>query len=234
MNVTSPITAPCTVNTKAPVPARLIKLILIILAISNDQPCDALPLCSPAVIASRCVPREPWISRHLTDVSDCQSVPSHPVWPMRPRTVYVTTPMLDPCTVIDAEPVPARFPRRVLLILIASTDHALDALPIRWPTVITDRRVPPAPCPSRHLTDVSDAHSVDSHPVLPYRACPVYLTMPMLAPCTVIDADPVPARFDARIRLTLPASTLHPCVALAPCSTPVTTTRRLPLAPCPT
>ena len=153
---------------------------------------------------------------------------------MRPRTVYVTTPTLDPCTVIDAEPVPARFPRRVLLILIASTDQALDTLPMRWPTVITDRRVPPAPCPIRHLIDVSDAQSVDSHPVLPYRACPVYVTLPMLDPCTVIDADPVPARFDVRIGLTLPASTLHPCVALSPRPPTVMTARRVPAPPCPT
>ena len=134
---------------------------------------------------------------------------------MRVTTVYVTIPMLDPCTVIDAEPVPARFPSRVLLILIASTDQALVTLPGRYPTVITDRRVPPAPCPSRHLNDVSDAQSVDSHPVLPYRALCVYVTMPMLAPCTVIDADPVPARFETTNPLTLPASTLHPRVALA-------------------
>jgi hypothetical protein len=134
---------------------------------------------------------------------------------MRVTTVYVTIPMLDPCTVIDAEPVPARFPSRVLLILDVSTDQAFVTLPIRCPTVITDRRVPPAPCPSRHLTDVSDAQSVDSHLVVEYRARPVYVTMPMLAPCTVIDADPVPARFTGRALLNLPKSIDHTWLTLS-------------------
>jgi hypothetical protein len=132
-----------------------------------------------------------------------------------------TSLMLSPC------------PHGSLLILHVSTDQALLTLPIRCPTVITDRRVPPAPCPSRHLTDVSDAHYVDSHLVLPYQVLCVYVTLPMLAPCTVIEADPVPARFDARTRLTLPASTLQPPDALALRPPTVITTRRVPAAPCP-
>ncbi len=58
------------------------------------------------------------------------------------------------------------------------------------------------PCPpgsvrlvTLHLTDVSDSHSVALHPVCSPRARPVYVTSPMPAPCTVIDPDPVPARF---------------------------------------
>ena len=45
-----------------------------------------------------------------------------------------------------------------------------------------------------HLTDVSDSHSVPSQPVCPSLAIAVYATSPRLAPCTVTDADPVPAR----------------------------------------
>ena len=226
--------APCTVVDADPVPARFDPRIRLTMPASTLHPCVALSPRPPTVITTRRVPAAPCPTRHRTDVSDCQSVPSHPVWPRRPRTVYLAIPMLDPCTVIDAEPVPARFPRRVLLILIVSTDQALVKLPIRCPTVMTDRRVPPAPCPNRHLTDVSDTHSVDSHAVLPYRALCVYATMPMLAPSTVIDADPVPARFHPRIRLTLPPSTLQPRVALALRPPTVITTRRVPAAPCPT
>jgi hypothetical protein len=42
----------------------------------------------------------------------------------------------------------------------------------------------------------------------------VCVTSPMLAPCTVTDADPVPARFCRRITLKAPTSTDHPCVTL--------------------
>ena len=52
-----------------------------------------------------------------------------------------------------------------------------------------------------HRTDVSDSHSVPSHPVCPSRAIAVYATSPSPAPCTVTDVDPVPARFPLRITL---------------------------------
>jgi hypothetical protein len=104
---------------------------------------------------------------HLTDVSDSHSVDSHPVWSVRNVLVYVTRPMLDPCIVTDADPVPARFPRRVTLISPMSTDHTWDILKPRSPIVITTRRVPRAPCPTMHLIEVSDSHSVASHPVWP-------------------------------------------------------------------
>ena len=89
----------------------------------------------------------------------------------------------------------------------ASADHAWLALPDRSPAVITTRRVPRAPCPTMHRTDVSDSHSVPSHPVCPSRAIAVYATSPRLAPCTVTDADPVPARLYPRLTLTAPTST---------------------------
>ena len=57
-----------------------------------------------------------------------------------------------------------------------------------------------------HLTDVSDSHSVPSHPVAPVRVIPVYVTSPRLAPCTVTDADPVPARLYPRLKLIDPTS----------------------------
>jgi hypothetical protein len=53
--------------------------------------------------------------------------------------------MLDPCTVIDADPVPAWFIRRILLSPAVSIDQACVTLPPRPPAVITTRRVSPAP-----------------------------------------------------------------------------------------
>jgi hypothetical protein len=108
--------------------------------------------------------------------------------------------MLDPCMVIIVEPVPARLPRILALSQAASVDHADDTLPCPWPTVINTSRVPSVPCPIMHRTDVSDCHSVPSHPVCLWRMFAVYETSPMLDPCTVIDADPVPARLVRRIK----------------------------------
>ena len=77
-----------------------------------------------------------------------------------------------------------------------SVDIDSVTVPDRSPAVITTRRVPDTPCPLKHLIKVSDSHSVASHPVCPSRARPVYVTSPIPAPCTVNDADPVPARFN--------------------------------------
>ena len=79
-----------------------------------------------------------------------------------------------------------------------------------------------------HLTDVSDSHSVPSHPVHPSLPMLVYATSPRLAPCTVTDADPVPARFDLLAELNDSMSNVRPCVPLAPRSPAVIATRRVP------
>ena len=73
----------------------------------------------------------------------------------------------------------------------SSISHAFEAAS---EAVITTRRVCDEPRPTMHLTDVSDSHSVPSHPVCPSLPMLVYATSPRPAPCTVIDADPVPAR----------------------------------------
>ena len=136
--------------------------------------------------------------------------------------------MLVPCTVTDAEPVAARFPRRIMLSPSVSTDHACVMLATRFPIVIRNRRVLPDPCPTRHLKDVSDSQSVPSHPVCPPPPLVVYANTPMLAPCTVTEADPVPARFSRRVTLRDPTSTENAADKLAPRSPPVITTRRVP------
>ena len=52
-------------------------------------------------------------------------------------------------------------------------DNASVTLPNLCPTVTTTRRVLAIPCPTLHPTDVSDTHSVASHPVCPSRLRPV-------------------------------------------------------------
>ena len=68
-----------------------------------------LPDRSPDVTIARLDPCAPAVAMHLKDVSDCQSVPSHPVCPDRPIAVYPTVPILDPCTVTEEDPVPGPF-----------------------------------------------------------------------------------------------------------------------------
>ena len=84
----------------------------------------------------------------------------------------------------------------------ASVDHDWRMLPSLRPTVLTIRRVPDVPDATWHLTDVSDSQAVASHPVCPSRALvDMPVDAPMPAPCTVIDAEPVEARFDTRMVL---------------------------------
>jgi len=116
--------------------------------------------------------------------------------------VNATSLRLDPCTVNEADPVPALFSRRITLNNPKSIENACDMLPDRSPEVNNIRRLAPAPCPVRHRMDVSDSHSVPSHPVCPDRTMAVNATSPRLDPCTVTAADPVPALFSRRITLS--------------------------------
>jgi len=207
VNATSPRLDPCTVTDADPVPALFSRCITLIDPKSTENACDMLPDRSPDVTVTRLVPPDPCPVRHLTDVSDSHSVPSHPVCPECAMAVNATSPRLDPCTVTDADPVPALFSRRITLIDPKSTENVCDRLPDRSPTVNTDRRVPRAPWLTMHLTDVSDSHSVASHPVCPSRTVAVNATSPSPAPCTVTDVEPVPALLARRTTLMLPTST---------------------------
>ena len=99
-----------------------------------------------------------------------------------------------------SDPVDARFKTPVIALTAPeeSREKKADPLPTRSPAVITTRRVPRVPRPAKQRTDVSDSHSVPSHPVAPDRTIDVYATSPRFAPRTVTDADPVPARFADR------------------------------------
>jgi hypothetical protein len=222
---------PYTVTDADPVPARFCPRIMLSPAMSTDHACVTLPPRAPAVITTRHVPRAPCVFRHLTDVSDSHAVASQPVCATRALPELLPRPKLDPCTVTDADPVPARFCPRIMLSPAMSADHARVTLPPRAPAVITTSRVPRAPCVTTHLTDVSDSHAVASQPVCATRVINVKLTRPMLVPCTVTDADPVPARFCPRILLSPTTSADHACVTLPPHAPAVITNRHVPWAP---
>jgi len=225
---------PCTVTDAAPVRARLDRRSKLSPLPSADHAWLVLPLRDPNVMTIARLFLDPCPNLHLTDVSDSQLVPSHPVCPVRPLTVSHTIPMLLPCTVTDAEPVPARLDRRLRLSPLPSADHAWLVLPPLDRTEIATRRLSPDPCPTVHRTDVSDSQLVPLHPVYPIRPFSVSRTIPMLLPCTVTDAEPVPARFDCRVTLSPLPSADHVWLVLPPLDPTVMTKRRLSPDPCPT
>ena len=225
---TCPMLAPCTVIEADPVPARFFLGIVLIPVKSTEYAADMLPLFCTAVITVRRVPREPCPTKHRTDVSDHHSVASHLECPNLTMPENLTFPIDEPWTVTDAHPLPARFVLCDALKLDKSIQKTDDRLPPRCPADITTRRVPLAPCPRLHCTDVSDLHSVLSHLDCPRRTITVMATIPNPAPCTVTLAEPVPARFNRLNTLMLPRSTEYTALRLPEHSPPVMTTRRVP------
>ena len=160
-----PTFAPCTVTDDDPFPTTLILRIELRITRSSENPELEVPNCHPMLITICRDPSAPCVKLHRTDVSDSQTVASHPECPPRARPVLLTSPMLAPCTVTETEPVAKPFCRRITLNAPTSTDHPCVLLPPCVPDVNTTRRVPRAPCVTLHLTDVSDSQSVASHPV---------------------------------------------------------------------
>ena len=175
---------------------------------SNEYELEMEERIPPAETATRRVPRPPCPARHRTDVSDSHSVPSHPVCPDRTIAVTAVSPTPAPCTVTDADPVPARLYPSITLSLPVSMDSPMLPVPDRSPAVIVTRRLPEAD-----------------------RPIAVSATSPRPAPCTVTDADPVPALFSRRITLIHPMSTEYPSDMLPDRSPAVMATRRVPRAP---
>jgi len=215
VNATSPRLDPCTVTDADPVPALFSRRITLIEPKSTENACDMLPDRSPDVTVTRLVPPDPCPVRHLTDVSESHSVPSHPVCPDRTMVVNATSPRLDPCTVTDTDPVPALFSRRITLIDPKSIEYACDMLPVPIPAVTTMRRVLPIPEPVKHCTDVSDIQSVTSHTVCPNLVCEVNPVVPKSSPDIVTLMLPEDATFD-RVTIDIePSSYENPCETLA-------------------
>ena len=136
------------------------------LEVESNERIDVIePDLDPKVKTTRREAQEIWVTEHTIEDSDCHKDASDDEPETLTPSVRETKPTYDPCTVTDAEPVPARLPRRAMLSPAMSADHPEDTLPPRSPAVITTRRVPRAPCPTMHLIDVSDSHSVVSDAV---------------------------------------------------------------------
>ena len=135
-----------------------------------------------------------------------------------------------PRTVTDTDPCGARFTLRTTLKLPLSTENALDKLPTSTPIERTSLLVPSLPCTVWHVNDVSETHLLPSHPVLPTRLLLVNPLIPIPAPCTVKDTDPVFARFCLCSTLSPTTSTDQASVRLPPVCPAVNTTRRVPCA----
>ena len=230
----NPTPAPCTVTHADPVPAVFPLRITLMAVASTDHASLTLPALCPMDKTVRFVPPPPPPVRHLTHVSEPHPVASHPDLPNRDLAVPPASPKPIPCKVTDAEPVPMRFTRLAALSLAASTDHPWLKLPTRATTVITALRVPVAPWPTLHPTDVSEPQIVDSHPVRPERAPPECTYPPIPPPSTVIKAEPVPARFTVRTTLRPAPSNDQPCVTLPARPPSVRAMRRDPALPPPT
>ena len=107
-------------------------------------------------------------------------------------------------------------------------------LPPRSPAVMASLCDPDRPDPILHRTDVSDSHSLDSHPLPAFRAIDDHPASPIPAPATLRLADPVAARFIPRTELEPPPSADTALVVL-PCRSPaVTLTALVPPSPDPT
>ncbi len=201
--------------------------------LSADIPDVRLPTLPPAVTDTDRLPFVPCPIRQRTLESDSHSVPSHPVCPTRYPTVCPAVPIEPPYTVTLADPVPW-FALPTTLNAPMSLDIPSVMLPTRPPTVIITRELPFAMTPTRHLTELSDPHTVTSHPLTPVDPPAVPPAAPNPAPCTVTLIDPVPATFRLPITLNLPESALYTSVRL-PTEPPTVTIARLVLPPpCPT
>ena len=118
---------------------------------------------------------------------DAHSVVSDAVMPLRTATDDPRYPNEEPKTVILIDPVETKLINLCVILptplkLGLSTEYTCVPLPDRSPAVITTRRVPRAPCPTMHLNDVSDSHSVLSHDVCAIRDDAVYAVKAIAAP----------------------------------------------------
>jgi hypothetical protein len=75
--------------------------------------------------------------------------------------------MLDPCTVIDADPALGLLEYFIPLTMLISTLHASVILAGTWPTVTSARLEPLMACPALHFIVVSEIHNVASEAVCP-------------------------------------------------------------------
>lgn len=119
--------------------------------------------------AARRVPLTPCKALHCKLVEERHALASQLLWPTLALPVICTLPSPAPCKVTLTDPVLAMFAGSVTLNAPNTNDTDRDEDPKAFPA-LTDKRVDLAkPDPSRHLTNVSDNHSVLSQLVKPKR-----------------------------------------------------------------
>ena len=152
-------------------------------------------------------------------------------------TLFVSKPILAPCRLRLADPVAALFLITTTLSIPISVDKPIVKLPRalpRGPPEVTERRLLPAiKWPIWHRRDVSPAHAVCSHAVLPVRMKAVNDARPIFAPCKLRLDDPVPALLARCTTLPRFKSTEYPLVTLPTLTPAVIANPRLPTMPCP-
>lgn len=84
-----------------------------------------------------------------------------------------------------------------------AADSTPDTLPVRSPAVTVVCRLPLSDDQPRHRTELSDAHSVASHPVPPCRCPALRSASPNIPPCNVTRAEPVAAPFPLALPLAM-------------------------------
>jgi hypothetical protein len=198
---------PKNVKLAEPVAAMFVRDVVQSVASCAEKAEDIEPDKIPRDNVVSLLPSTPCDIRQRTDVSDLQPDRSHRVCPAPPCALYVARPMLPPCTVTLADPVATTFTPRNTLSMPDSNDRPWLTLPCLAPALIPTRRLPVAPCPTWHRTDVSASHVVRSHPVRPTLIAAVYVVRPRLDPCTVTLDDPVSAPFVRLRRLAIPCCT---------------------------
>jgi hypothetical protein len=206
--VASPMLAPCTVTLADPVDAAFLLRTTLNRPTSALYPCERLPKRNPLVIATLRLPLRLCPARHPTDVSASQVVRSQPVRPTITDEVCAPAPMLAPCIVMLAEPLAAPFVRLTALASPTSTLCAVLTLPTRPPVVSSTRRLPKIARLERHRSEESASQLDRSHVVRPTLSDTLYVSCPMLEPCTVTLAVPVAPRLARCAILSPPASAL--------------------------
>ena len=203
----SPSPDPCKVTLADPEDPLFSLVNTLTIATSIDMDTLMLPTRDAALIKTRRLPITPDPAWHRIDVSDSHTDRSQPVWPRRIDPVYGERPNASPCRDILADPEEPAFPRLVTLAAATSKESKVDALPTRRPTLKLKSRLPAAPDPTLHVTDVSDTHALCSHVVRPDRADALYDAWPTPDPYTITLTEPLESTFPCRNALKLPKST---------------------------
>ena len=202
---------------------------------SYDTPSDALPARAPTVTTAPTLPPDPIPALHVTAVSPDHTLACAPDPPTRPRTVQLRPSPVAPVPnttsqLVSCAPSPLAAPPATAAPPPASMLTAPLTLPCAPLAVTLAPRLPPPPCPSRHRADVSDVHTLDSHPDAPTRPRTVPSLPPRPCPATaVVGVPPTPPHPplvpDAALTATpslLHASVVEPTTApIVAASTPL-------------